>query len=177
MRTAIVIFALSLSAVAQMHIAGGERPHGGFATAVGLRMLLDSPKAAYNGIPYCQDLQISGGAPPYTLALSDGALPPGLALESGHPCPVITISASPNPVAVGDTVTYTVTVSGGSGTPIGNVSLWEGNAVVATSGLSGGSVQFTRTYSAAGTHAMKAAYPGDSVYGGDYGGPLTETVQ
>lgn len=49
-----------------------------------LRLLSPTLPAAYEGEPYEATLRPTGGLRPYTYAVVDGALPPGLRLEAGR---------------------------------------------------------------------------------------------
>jgi hypothetical protein len=76
-------------------------------------------------------------------------------------------------------VTFTVALSGGSGTPTGSVMFLDnGNAIAgcAPAGLSGGVARCTTSSLSAGTQAIAGHYSGDSAYGTGVAGPITETV-
>ena len=77
----------------------------------------------------------------------------------------VAVSGSPASSVTGQTVTFTATVSGSSGTPTGTVQFSDGaspiNAPVA---LSGGVAQ-TSTALAAGSHTITASYSGSGTYG------------
>jgi hypothetical protein len=73
--------------------------------------------------------------------------------------------ASANPVLVGQTVTFTATVSGapGTGTPTGTVTFLVGNVVVARVRLNAdGQASLTGFFSVAGKYTLRAVYSGDS---------------
>ena len=72
-----------------------------------------------------------------------------------------TISSSLNPSLVGQSVTFTATVSGGS-SPTGTVEFRDGAVVLATVPLAGTTATLTTSALAAGVHPMTAAYGGDS---------------
>jgi hypothetical protein len=73
--------------------------------------------------------------------------------------------ASANPVRVGQTVTFTATVSGpaGKGTPTGTILFFVGNTAVATVTLDAtGKARLTGHFSVSGKFTIRAVYSGDS---------------
>jgi len=72
-----------------------------------------------------------------------------------------TISSSLNPSLLGQAVTFTATVAGGS-SPTGTVQFRDGAVVLATVPLAGTTATLTTSALAAGVHPMTAAYGGDS---------------
>jgi large repetitive protein len=60
------------------------------------------------GAPYYYQLTASGGIPPYTFAITSGALPAGLTLNSATG----EITGTPTSTVTLDAVTFTVTDSG-----------------------------------------------------------------
>ncbi|WP_407177962.1 Ig-like domain repeat protein [Bradyrhizobium sp. STM 3562] len=77
-----------------------------------------------------------------------------------------TVVSSQSPSLVNQAVTFTVTVTGASGTPTGVVSVdfgdGTGAAVAALNG--GGTGSVTHTYTSVGTFAVSATYSGDPTY-------------
>ena len=77
------------------------------------------------------------------------------------------LSSIPNPSVVGESVTFTATVSpaSGSGTPTGTVDFFDGATLLGSATLSGGvATLFTSTLSV-GSHPATAVYSGDADYG------------
>ena len=74
--------------------------------------------------------------------------------------PTVTLSSVPNPSNVGQTVTFTVTVTGVA--PTGTVLLQDGTTTIGTSPLTAGTATFTTSSLAAGNHSMEAKYSGDA---------------
>ncbi|MGB7267140.1 MAG: Ig-like domain repeat protein, partial [Terracidiphilus sp.] len=76
------------------------------------------------------------------------------------------LTSSVNPSAVGQSVTFTATVSvsgGGGVTPDGTVTFMDGTTILGTQTLSGGGVAtYSTTALANGVHQITAAYNGDS---------------
>jgi Big-like domain-containing protein len=83
------------------------------------------------------------------------------------------VTASPTSANTGANVTFTISVTSGTGTPSGNVTLQidggtvygaTGATTVSNQALSGGTLQYTTTFSTAGTHDVVAQYLGDSTH-------------
>ncbi len=96
----------------------------------------------------------------------------------GAPATATTVASSKNPAPLFARVTYTATVSGGSGGTIdGSVTFADGDLPVATVTLSGNAGSYSTTYRSAGTHSLTATYSGtlhtDSA---SRSAALTETV-
>jgi hypothetical protein len=72
----------------------------------------------------------------------------------------IALAASPNPSLPGQTVTFTVTISGSS--PTGTVTFMDGATTLGTGTLSGGVATLSTSALTAGTHAISAIYGGDT---------------
>jgi hypothetical protein len=74
----------------------------------------------------------------------------------------VTIAATPNPSTLGQTVTFTITVSGNGGVPGGTVTLLaDGTALGTTQTLNNGTATVTSAALAVGAHSMTATYSGD----------------
>jgi len=74
-----------------------------------------------------------------------------------------TLTSSPNPSQVGQTVKFTATVAGQyGGTPTGLVTFKDGASVMAQVSLSGGVARYKTSTLTKGTHHMWADYGGDS---------------
>ena len=91
--------------------------------------------------------------------------------------------ASPSSANVGQTVTFTATVSAnspGSGTPTGTVDFFDTttNTDLTPGGvaLSSGTATFSTTSLAAGSHTIKATYSGDGNFLTSYGTAGTVTI-
>jgi hypothetical protein len=87
----------------------------------------------------------------------------------------ITVSSSINPSNVGQTVTYTVTVSPKTATGI--VTFKDGSSTtLGTGALSGGVATFTTAALAVGSHSITAVYGGDPDFTGSVSAILTQVV-
>ena len=79
--------------------------------------------------------------------------------------PQVTLTAAPNVVTAGQSVTVSVTVTGGGGLPTGSVTLLDGVANLAVIALnSSGTGAWTSMSLTAGAHTLTATYAGDSNY-------------
>jgi hypothetical protein len=89
----------------------------------------------------------------------------------------VALSSSSNPALIGQSVTYTATVSPQfGGTPSGTVTFKQGAVVLGTVPLSGGVAAFTTSYANAGTFTIKAAYSGDGNFVSSLSAALKEVV-
>jgi MBG domain/Bacterial Ig-like domain (group 3)/MBG domain (YGX type)/CARDB/Kelch motif len=75
-----------------------------------------------------------------------------------------TVASSLNPSNYGDTVTFTVTVTGAGATPTGSVTLLRGGVTMATLALAGGRASYSISALTAGSFDITAQYGGDSTY-------------
>ena len=85
-----------------------------------------------------------------------------------------TLVASPAYMQYGDAVTLTATVAPGAVT--GNVSFFDGAALLGQATVSGGVATLATTTLKAGTHTISAVYNGDGTYATSESAPQTVTV-
>ncbi|WP_024511771.1 Ig-like domain repeat protein [Bradyrhizobium sp. ARR65] len=71
------------------------------------------------------------------------------------------LTSTPDPSSVGQSVTFTATVTGSGGTPSGTVSFSFGDGVTATSSLVAGVAAITHAYAAPGGFTVTVTYSGD----------------
>ena len=119
----------------------------------------------------------NAGAPDLAVACSEGAL--NVFLNNGGT--YVTTVGSPNPANVGQSVTFSTTVTyaiKGLGTPTGTVTFYNGSTLLGTGTLnSSGVASYTDSSGfSAGTYTIYANYSGDSNYNPNTAPPLTETV-
>jgi hypothetical protein len=90
-----------------------------------------------------------------------------------------TITSSSNPSNFGGSVTFTATVSSGSGTlPNGEiVKFMDGTTLLGTGLLTSGTASLTTSALTAGTHKIRATYAGDSVFSGSSSLVLNQVVK
>ena len=81
-----------------------------------------------------------------------------LSVTYGQPSTTTTVTASPSPVGLGSTVTYSATVTGGS--PTGSVTFSTGSTPLCTATLSSGSGSCTSTAAPLGTDLVFGTYSG-----------------
>ena len=84
--------------------------------------------------------------------------------------------SSKNPSGVGESVTFTATVTSGSGTPTGTVIFKDGSTTIGTQTLSGGVASVSTNTLAGGSHSITAVYGGDSTFNGSTSNTVTQTV-
>jgi uncharacterized protein (TIGR03437 family) len=96
-----------------------------------------------------------------------------------NPVPVSAyVTASPNPSAPGQAVTFTATITPPfSGTPSGSVTFKDGTSTLGSATLSGGQAGFTTSTLALGTHSISVVYSGDSNFTGTTSTVVTQTVK
>jgi hypothetical protein len=88
-----------------------------------------------------------------------------------------TLSSSPNPSALGQSVMFSATVTHrGTGTPSGSVTFYDGTIAVGRQPLNGSSAQYSTSALTVGSHSITAAYSGDSNFRGSTSSPLNQIV-
>ena len=86
-----------------------------------------------------------------------------------------TLASSLNPSMLGDSVTFTATVSPAAAN--GTVTFMEGAATLGTNALSGGAATFATAALSGGLHTLTAVYGGDITnFDGSLSDPLSQTV-
>jgi hypothetical protein len=101
--------------------------------------------------------------------------PPVTVTAQGPTTPTTTaLISSMNPSTVGQSVTFTATVTGSS--PTGTVTFKDGSTVLGSPSLSGGIATFTTSSLTVGPHSITAAYSGDLNNGTSTATTLTQNV-
>jgi hypothetical protein len=118
--------------------------------------------ATYSGDPN-DDVSVSSPAYPYTVVQATTQT---------------TVTATPNPALIGQTVTFTAKVTGNGGTPGGSVTFEaNGTAIGAPATLDGtGTATLTSSSLAAGSYTITAIYGGDTDDQGSTGTALSQLV-
>ena len=83
-----------------------------------------------------------------------------------------TVTSTPNPSKLGQSVTFTATVAAvapGTGTPTGSVTFLNGGSPIGSGPLSGGVATFATSSLPAGNNTITASYPGDGNFNGSTG--------
>ncbi len=88
----------------------------------------------------------------------------------------VTLTSTPNPSFVNQSVTFTAVVSGSGATPTGSVTFEEGTTSLGTGTLSAGKASLTTAFSSAGSFSIVANYSGDGNYNAASSAPLTQVV-
>jgi len=87
------------------------------------------------------------------------------------------LNSSLNPSRYGQTITLTaVVVPGGTDTPTGNVTFYDGTSPLASVPLNNGVATLSISTLIAGNHSMTASYAGDGIFGPSTSGVLVQTV-
>jgi hypothetical protein len=88
------------------------------------------------------------------------------------------LSATPNPSTLRETVTFTARVASTStGVPAGAVTFKNGNRTLGSGTLSNGVATFTTSSLSGGTHSITAAYEGNDKWSPSTSAALTQTVE
>ena len=87
-----------------------------------------------------------------------------------------TLMSSLNPSTVGQSVTFTASVSGAGGPPTGTVTFKEGATILGTGTLSSGAATFATSVLTSGSHAITAVYSGDATFAGSTSNTVTQVV-
>jgi sugar lactone lactonase YvrE len=78
--------------------------------------------------------------------------------------PTVALGSSANPALVSNSVTFTATVSSGSGTPSGSVDFYDGTTLLGSGTLASGTATYATSSLTVGTHSVTAAYGGDTQF-------------
>ncbi len=129
--------------------------------------------------PYCTPILDSAGNLYGTVA-SGGSKNAGVVFEV-NPLPAATttttLTSSLNPSITGKAVTFTATVSSGSGgTPTGKVTFMDGVTSLGTKTLSGGTAAFVTYKLSPGSHNVTAVYGGSTSFAGSTSAALNQFV-
>jgi len=123
-------------------------------------------------------------AGPHSITATYGATPTFAASTSSPLAQVIrsatttALTSDANPANLGDSVTFTATVSSGSGTPAGDVTFFDGASPLGTATLDGSGVAtFSTSALAAGSHPVTATYAASAIHASSSSTELTQTIQ
>jgi hypothetical protein len=78
--------------------------------------------------------------------------------------PTVALASSANPALASSAVTFTATVSAGSGTPSGSVEFYEGTTLLGSGTLASGTATYATSNLTVGTHSVTAGYGGDTQF-------------
>ena len=153
--------------------------HGGSATESGNSIALDAKGNVYitgetssPDFPTQHPFQSSCAGACANAFVTKMALPP-----VGTTASTTTLTATPNPSTVGQSVTFTATVTGSSGTPTGNVDFLDGATNIGNVTLDGtGAATLMTSTLTAGSHSVTADYNGDATYDVSTSNTVTQNV-
>ncbi|HUN85120.1 MAG TPA: Ig-like domain repeat protein [Terracidiphilus sp.] len=111
----------------------------------------------------------------YTPAGEQGSIEVAFKPMSGGslPTPTLTVSSSLNPSTVGQSVTFTATISSG---PTGTITFYDAGSSIGTGPISGTTATFASSSLTQGSHSITASWPGNSSYSAVTSSPITQTV-
>jgi ankyrin repeat protein len=110
----------------------------------------------------------NSGSNNVTLLVSNGATAKGATSTA--------LTSSTNPSVVGQSLTFTATVSSATGTPTGMVSFMEGGNQIGSGTVSGGTAIFITSALTATSHSITAVYSGDSNFAASTSPAFVQTV-
>ena len=87
------------------------------------------------------------------------------------------LSASPNPSVIGAAVTFSATVSGLAGTPLGSVSFYDGATLMGTGTLASGVATYSTNILAGGSHNIVATYGGATGFATSTSSVVVEVIE
>ena len=99
----------------------------------------------------------------------------GILLHVGSVATETKAVSSLNPSIFGQTVTYSATVTSGSGTPSGTVEFFDGSTLLGSGTLANGSTSISQSLGA-GSHPIVALYQGSLKYNSSLSQPLNQVV-
>src|SRR6202453_2180591 len=168
------IYAAQRSSDNAVTILAINKTTGALSSAIAIANLnLPATAQVYNysqanltSIVHASDAAITSGSISYTFPSYSAVLfvvQPSVATVTST---TTALSASATQITVGQSVTFSVTVTAAAGSaPAGNVTLLDGATSLGTSALANGAATFTIATLAAGTHSITASYAGDAADG------------
>jgi hypothetical protein len=97
-------------------------------------------------------------------------------VSAGLTASTTALTTSPNPASLGQSVSFTATVTGASGTPSGVVTFNFGDGSTGQATLAGGVVTTTHVYLQAGNFSATASYGGDGTFTNSTSSVVAETI-
>jgi uncharacterized repeat protein (TIGR03803 family) len=94
----------------------------------------------------------------------------------GSGAATVTLTSTPNPSYVDQSVTFSAVVSGSGVTPTGTITFQEGSTALGSVTLSNGKANLSTTFTTAGSDSIVADYSGDPNYGPANSSPLAQVV-
>jgi uncharacterized repeat protein (TIGR03803 family) len=159
-------------AVFKVTKAGKETVLYSFCTIVDGKLCLDG------GDPNALMLDAEGSL--YGTTVYNGANDAGTVFKLSNRAlgtPIVTLSSSPNPSAMNQSVAFSVAVSGSGVTPTGSVVFKEGKTTLGTVTLTDGQAELATAFAKSGTFSIVAEYSGDENYKAKNSKPLKQVVE
>jgi hypothetical protein len=146
---------------------------GTFQTALGF------PQPSTSPVLFVTSADLNKDGKPDLVTANGGLNDVSVFINTSLAATATSIVSSLNPSSVGQSVTFTATVTAKlGGTPTGTVSFLDGNSTLGISPLSsGGTAVFSTSTLAEGTHTMTAVYNGDSSFAGSTSPVVSQVVQ
>ena len=147
-----------------------------------------SAVAVSSGSATCTASNLAAGSHSITAAYSGDATYPantsaaiGQAVNAAASVasPTLGVDSSSYTIASGQSVTFTVTLSGSNGVPTGTMNFQDNGTSIAgcsSVAIASGKATCTTSALAAGSHPIKALYSGSASYSTGVAGPITQTV-
>src|SRR5579864_3303395 len=170
--------------VARLNAAGSSLSfstyHGGSALESGNGIALDLKGNVYvtgetssPDFPTLHPFQSSCAGTCANAFVSKMDLPP----PPGVTASTTVVTSSINPSVFGQSVTFTATVTGGSGTPTGTVDFLDGATLLGTGALNGaGMTTFAISTLGNGSHSISGVYSGDATYASSTSAVVNQVV-
>ncbi len=134
-------------------------------------------QASLTSIGHPSDAAITSGALSYTFPAYSAVLFVVQPSSTVVTTTTTALSASATQINVGQSITFSVTVTAASGSaPSGNVTLLDGSTSIGTSALSNGTATFSINSFTAGTHSITASYAADAADGASTSGAVSIQV-
>ena len=118
----------------------------------------------------------TSGAYSVTASVAGVGTPASFSLTNTAATSSTSVSANPTSSTYGQSVTFTATVTVGSGTATGSVTFSDGLTTLGNGTLSSGTATYTTSALAGGSHSIKATYAGNATYAGSASSALTFAV-
>ena len=168
-------------------VTGSQGTPTGSVTFLDGTTALCAQAALAGGAATCSNASLAAGAHSITAqysgdskynAATTGAL--SQRVDAPKAAAAASLSSSPNPSTAGQGVTFTVAVTGSSGTPTGTVDFLDGSSAISgcsAISLSAGAASCSTSSLSAGGHSISAHYSGDATYDAATSNTVTQTVQ
>ena len=153
--------------------AGGSVTAGGWLNAGASVAISATANSGFAFTGFTGDL--SGNANPQTLVMTaPKSVIANFALAQVATSTSLTSSA--NSAVYGQPVSFTATVTSGSGTPTGTVSFYNGSTLIGSAILANGTATMSVKFSSVGSYALTATYGGDANHTSSTSSALIETI-